>query len=131
MGVLGLVAWLCFVPLATAWANDTKSAEQAAALPPDYALINQTYMDCKAKPNNIYYNCGCIAVVYADKIKAMEENAKQLNQPLTRWEQMEALGKSYTQCANLNSVAVHAYNRCVDWAVMARDDFKEFSSCFA
>lgn len=104
--------------------------------PTEYQDMQKIYADCSGSLQNLYYDCQCVSIKHMDLVRNFERDLRTrdldgLGQALLREKKRsELLIRSYDGCTDTNDVAMLAYDRCVGWAMTARDDYKDFCGCY-
>lgn len=112
-------------------------AQGQSVEPRDYELMQSTYDECRARPQNTQYKCDCVAVKLMDSVRQKRErytrmllDTDTITESLRR-DHSNLLNDSYRQCIDRDAVAVNSYGRCLDMSLKSRDDYRAFCGCYA
>lgn len=105
--------------------------------PAEFNYMQRSYNACNDSTNKLFYDCGCVSAHHLDLARQLDQSLERMAddkmERALEWSQLKGdlQRKSYDQCANIASVAMMNYERCVDQTIAQRADYREFCQCYA
>lgn len=114
------------------------AAPKSEKLTPDeFTLVQKVYDECAGSRDVLSYKCDCVAVRNLELKKSffddLDRHGANADKQAYEWNRNGylVLRKAYSQCVNVDRLAVETYTNCVETNLKARADFREFCGCYA